>query len=229
MPTELLSPIVQAAATLAGAVFVLVGIWYRDRLETNNKARNTKVQIYAEIRSLLDLIELNNYLNGINEIIADRKAGGNRFLQFNSGRSFTSVYEANLQNLGLLGDAASDVVRFYMIITSAVEDKDAVAGIAAQIKAQEEAGEPVDPALLRRMIAFHELLFGKFSSAVHIGEELMEQLRLESGGKGKRRKPNRAATISELSAIKAGSKASPADPLTVRLGAKAAQPPPPVH
>lgn len=203
MLLELLSPLAQALATLAGAIFVLVGIWYRDRLETRSKAKNAKVQILAEIRALLDLIELNEYLPVLRDTIAELKSTGTcrQYFGFQSSRSFSAVYEANLQNLGLLGSAAGEVVRFYMIITSAVEDKDTIAAMAAQIKQLEDQRQAVDPALRTRILRFHEMIFGKLSTAVHIGEELMEKMRLEDPEAGKRRKRNRAATIAELDDI----------------------------
>jgi|GEM_PF-3789074 len=195
---QILPSISQAVATFAGAVFVLVGIWYKDKLENQAKAKNAKVQIVAEIQALLDLIDLNGYLPALQEIIADRKRGGNRSFYFPSSRSFTSVYEANLNNLGLLDASASDVVRFYMIINSSVEDKDSIANYIKMRKDLLEQGKPLDPSLDENLIRFHEVVYGKLSTAVHIGEKLVEELRLENPDSRKVRKPNRAATIVEL-------------------------------
>jgi hypothetical protein len=201
MDMQLISPISQAVATFAGAIFVLVGIWLKDKLENRSKAKNAKVQIVAEIKALLDLIELNGYLPALQEIIADRKNGGNRSFYFPSSRSFTSVYEANLSNLGLLEHSASDVVRFYMIINSAVEDKDSIANFMKQRKELQESGKPLESSIDLNLVRFHEMIYGKFSTAVHIGEKLVEELRLETGRSRKARKPNRAATIVELDGV----------------------------
>ncbi len=196
---QILPSISQALATFAGAVFVLIGIWYRDRLETRAKAKNAKVQIVAEVQALLDLIDLNGYLPALLEIVADRKAGGNRSFNLpSSGRSFTAVYEANLSNLGLLNETASDVVRFYMIINSVLEDKDTIMLMMKKREDMLEQGKALDPNMEQNLIRFHELLHGKLSTTVHIGEKIIEELRLEDPKARKIRKPNRAATIVEL-------------------------------
>lgn len=199
---QILPSISQALATFAGAVFVLIGIWYRDRLETNAKARNAKVQIVAEVKALIDLIELNGYLPALQDIIADRKAGGNRSFNLpSSGRSFTAVYEANLSNLGLLDSTASDVVRFYMIINSVLEDKDTIMMMMKKRQDLLDQGKGLDATLDDNLTRFHEVLYGKLSTAIHIGEKIIEDLRLENPKASKIRQPHRAATIVELDDI----------------------------
>ncbi len=190
--------ILQALATFAGAVFVLIGIWYKDRLENERNSRNAKVQIFAEMRALLDLIELNEYLPAIERTIGAIKAGERAHIYFPTNRSFTSVYEANLSNLGLLGDQASEVVRFYMILSSAIEDKDTISGIMRQIRELEDARKAVDPILLSRLLSFHEVLYAKISSAVKIGNCLLREDASVDPEAGKVSGGNRAAAFAQL-------------------------------
>lgn len=198
MDMSLLPSISQALATFAGAVFVLVGIWYKDRLETERQSRNARVQVFAELRALLDLIELNNYLPIMKEKIEELRAGARTHIYFPTNRSFSNVYDANLHNLGLLGPLASDVVRFYMMLNSAVEDKDTIAVMFKQIQDTEASGKRVDPALLERMLRFHEMLYAKFSSAVQIGRRALEVADSLDAKPRKFRRGNRTAAGAEL-------------------------------
>ena len=140
MKAEFLAPISQAVATFAGALFVLVGIWYRERLEGESRSKNARIQIVAEIRALLDLIELNSYLPHTRELIEALHSGKLAYLNFSSNRSFVSVYEANLLNLGHLNGSASEVVRFYMVLLSALEDKDMIVEMGRKLEAKRAAG-----------------------------------------------------------------------------------------
>jgi len=198
MSFDFLLPISQAVATFAGAVFVIVGIWYKEKLETARMSRNAKVQIFAEMRALLDLIELNGYLPALLDYIEDIKQGSRKHFFFPTSRSFSSVYEGNLQNLGLRNEDASDVVRFYMIINSAVEDKDSIAVMARQIKDLEDQRQAVDPAITSRMLKFHELLYAKLSSAVQIGQKLIQKADSENYGNRQKRRRNRQSAGTEL-------------------------------
>ncbi|MGZ3718727.1 MAG: hypothetical protein ACXWR1_10325 [Bdellovibrionota bacterium] len=176
MKPEILAPLSQAVATFAGAVFVLVGIWYRDKLENAAHAKNSRIQIVAEIRALLDLIELNGYLPGTKGMIERLKNGQFCYLNFSANRSFISVYEANLQNLGHLGGSASEVVRFYMILLSGLEDKDMIVEIGRKIEAKREKGLVEEPRELNELIRRHEFFYAKFAETVRIGEKICDEL-----------------------------------------------------
>lgn len=198
MDLAILPSISQALATFAGAVFVLVGIWYKDRLETQRQSRNARVQIFAEMRALLDLIELNNYLPAMKEKIEQIRNGQRTHVSFQTNRSFSNVYDANLHNLGLLGPLAAGVVRFYMMLNSAVEDKDTIAIIFRQVKEAEESRRAVDPLLMERLLRSHEMLYAKFSSAVQIGQGLIKEAELLDSQPRKLRRGNRASAGAEL-------------------------------
>lgn len=188
----------QGAATFAGAVFVLVGIWYKDRLETTRQSRNARVQIFAELRALVDMIELNNYLPIMKEKVEQIRAGQRTHIWFPTTRSFSNVYDANLHNLGLLGPLAGDVVRFYMMLNSAVEDKDTIAGIFRQIQELEQERRQVPDELMNRLLRFHEMLYAKFSSAVQIGERVLREADSLDAKPRKLRRGNRTAASAEL-------------------------------
>lgn len=198
MDMAFLPNVSQALATFAGAVFVLVGIWYKDRLENQRQSRNARVQIFAEMRALLDLIELNNYLPVLQDTIERIRAGERTSIFFSTNRSFSAVYEANLRNLGFLDGQASDVVRFYMVVTSAVEDKDTIVGIFRQIKDLEESRRSVDPALMTKLLRYHEMLYAKLSSAVQIGRRLIAEADSLDAKPRQLRRRNRAAAGAEL-------------------------------
>ena len=178
MKPEVLAPISQAVATFAGAIFVLIGIWYREQLESSSRSRNARTQIAAEVRALLDLIELNGYLDGARVIIEKLKAGQFAYLNFSSNRSFISVYEANLQNLGHLGGSASDVVRFYMILLSSLEDKDMIADLGSKIEARGAAAQTAE---IKELIRRHEYFLAKLSETVRIGEKICADLHYAGG------------------------------------------------
>ncbi len=189
MKPELLAPISQAFATLGGAVFVLVGIWYKERIEAVARAKNARIQIVAEIRALLDLIELNGYLGHVRDMIAKLRAGGFTYLNFSSNRSFVSVYEANLQNLGHLEGSASEVVRFYMILLSSLEDKDTIAEQGKRIQASGAAPTEHE---LHELTRRHESFYAKLAEVVRIGEKLCAELHYVGGRPQKLKLPKAA-------------------------------------
>jgi hypothetical protein len=176
MKMELVGPISQAVATFAGALFVLIGIWYRERLEHSNRAKSARIQIAAEVRALLDLIELNGYLAATRGLIDKLRAGTFTYLNFHSNRSVISVYEANLQNLGHLEDAASDVVRFYMIILSALEDKDSIVEIGRGFDSRRAKGEELTPYDFAQLVRRHEMFHAKLAESVRLGEKICQEL-----------------------------------------------------
>jgi hypothetical protein len=176
MRADLLAPISQAVATLAGAIFVLVGIWYRDFLESRAKRKGSRVQIMAEVQALLDLIQINGYVEGAKRKIEGLKKGGRDYIQFSSKQSFTSVYQANLQNLGYLEDSASLVVRFYMILASSLEDKDMIAVLGARVHESAEKSLLVEPALLTGLLERHEHFLSKILETQRLGVRILADL-----------------------------------------------------
>jgi hypothetical protein len=156
---------------------VLCGIWFQAHLERESMAKTTKTQIAAEIRAILDLIEINRYLPRLAADLEEMRAGRKvPTFWFSSSQSFTAVYEANLQHLGYLDGATSEAVRFYMVLRAAVEDKDLIRTFAAMMKDSREAGKAVDPAIIERTKSLHESLYAKLSHAVSLGEKIWKEL-----------------------------------------------------
>ena len=181
MSEQLFQSIVQLVVAMGGGILVLLGIWYKDRLETSAKMKFTRYQIAAEIRALLDIIEVNHFLPKIHAAVADMRAGGEKVFAFSANRDFTPVYDANLQHLGLLEECSGDVVRFYMMIRSAMEESENLLNAVNEIREARAAGRPENP---RRNFDYvldcQETLLVKISTSVELGDkvywELMRQV-----------------------------------------------------
>lgn len=176
MKPEIIAPISQAVATFAGAVFVLVGIWYREQLDTSKKSKSARIQIGAEVRALLDLIELNGFIAGIQTYIDRLKAGKFAYLNFYASRNFMAVYQANLENLGYLEAAAPDVVRFYMILNSVLEEKDTIVDIGRACEKRVADGGTLTPDDFATLVYRHEVIQAKIKEVVRLGEKVCHEL-----------------------------------------------------
>ena len=116
MLTNLISVATGGALAIAGGIFAqMYQHW--------NTASAVKYAMLAEIAATLEIIEARKYIHFIEQLI-ENKAPGQPFpVTIPVGPRSLLVYEKNADKLGYLpADLARDVVRFYALIFSVIED-----------------------------------------------------------------------------------------------------------
>ena len=120
-----------AASAFIGGATGLAGSWLINwltyRRDRNDKAKATLTAIKAEIASLIELMELGNYVKGIEAAIQFMEQSKQPYFVHVPIKVelFTRVYCANVSALGTLNEAAiPPIVSFYGHIHALVMDLD---------------------------------------------------------------------------------------------------------
>ena len=129
------------------------------------------------MRALLDVIEHNNYIAGLDRIMARlEEKDFSRLFYFDSTRNYDAVYYANLGNLGYLGEQAPDVVRFYMMLGAFMEDRITMGTYVKQNEEITKNGVSFSSETMARILSLHEGMRAKLGQAVIIGERVHKEL-----------------------------------------------------
>ncbi len=117
--TELIGAIIGGCVGLCSAFFLA---WRNTRKEK----RSISNAICSEMQSLIELAERRHYIDNLRRWKNDIETIGNipnRAFMANPGYNFFAVFDANLSRIGTLPPkAAPDVVRFYTLMRSLLED-----------------------------------------------------------------------------------------------------------
>lgn len=110
-----------------GAIAVLGGAKFSKDYEERKKRIAVRKAILTEIRSILFLVERRDFLLAIDSHIKALEKGTVAYFSLSARRNFTKIYDANLQNIAYLDDAAQNVVEFYIAVNATLENNDDIA------------------------------------------------------------------------------------------------------
>ena len=108
-----------------GAVSAFIPNYLISKCKERSEKRSTTLQLYAEIKSILELIKLRQYVEAVTNIVNELKQGGKGSyqlqIQFQEERFV--VYRNNLPKLGLIDyDLQLKIVEFYMLLEAIIQD-----------------------------------------------------------------------------------------------------------
>lgn len=116
----------EAKALIIGSVIGVVAsigaAFTTHYFDTRRISNGLKAALSGEISAILTLVRINGYVAALKATIVDLQKGNTHSVKISVERDYRQVYEANLENLGVIGAAAKDVVLFYMLMASALED-----------------------------------------------------------------------------------------------------------
>lgn len=120
-------PIVSAAlGALVGGLASFGGMVGSEWIRSRNKSKSVLAAIQAEIVAMISIIELRRYIEQAKNIHSQLEymppeARGAYKVRIDGG--YNKVFEANLENLGLLPPAAATkILEFYQLIQAVVSD-----------------------------------------------------------------------------------------------------------
>lgn len=97
-----------------------------EQKRSKSKSKSVHAAIVAEIRALLRIIELRQYVASAKELRDELQREGPgkcASLQVRVDDGYNKVFKANLENLGLLeSEVATQIVEFYQLIQAVVSD-----------------------------------------------------------------------------------------------------------
>lgn len=123
------NPLLPVYTAFAGAIFGVLGTAFAKEFHEHlARKRSIKVvasQIRAEIKAILDIVEIREYIDFMRAEIEKLPAMPNQrsILQVHISEDVMPIYRANLNNLYLLDqDIQVKVVKFYRYLSALIED-----------------------------------------------------------------------------------------------------------
>ena len=113
----------QLGAFLAGAATAIAAVLIPICVQRHQEKRSIRAALAGEVRAILAIVERRDYLAGLERHIASIDAQHNNLFQVRIARDYDIVFRSNCDKIGLLpADLSESVVRFYYLVSSAVED-----------------------------------------------------------------------------------------------------------
>ncbi len=123
------SPLLPVYTAFAGGVLGVVGTVFakefHEYLARKRNIKNIASQIRAEIKAILDIVEIRQYLDFMTAEIKKLPNMPNKrsILQVHISEDVMPIYRANLNNLHLLQqDMQVEIVKFYRYLSALIED-----------------------------------------------------------------------------------------------------------
>jgi len=159
--------------TGAGVTFVvaLLPHWWQRRQEK----KSIRAALAAEVRAISAIVGYRDYLDGLQRhIVSIEREQHTNLYQVRIARDYDIVFKSNCDKIGLLpADLSDSVVRFYYLVSSAVED----------VRLLNEANVDFKLRLPYRLdtaegsLFFHQQLLALSRQIVTEGDALAEELR----------------------------------------------------
>jgi ribosomal protein S16 len=119
------TPWIGVIGAIGGAIAAIVPNALMAKISSKERANSAKLQIYAEIKSTLEVERHRAYGENLSKVVASFKAGAIQRYSYKVEvtEDRFPIYKANLQNLGLLNPLLQvKIVRFYQIVEAIVQD-----------------------------------------------------------------------------------------------------------
>jgi hypothetical protein len=175
--TAIIGWIVAILTAIIGGIvggLIAIGGWFvQNAYERCEERKSIRAALRSEIQSILAIVERRDYVRGLSDRIEAIRAGSPDFFFVRIANDYDIIFRTNCSKVGLLSPrTAARIVRFYYLVSSAVED----------INLLQDAGR--DHGLQERYRLntpdgnrhFHEEMLQLSRDAFALGRELVQEL-----------------------------------------------------
>jgi len=155
-------------SSLVGGVIAITGniilSYFNEKNKAKLNANSLKAALAAEIENICHLLRTRKYLDGLRAAVDSIKEDGiHRTFKARVNLNYSKIYDANLENIGLIGvDLSSKVCKFYSICSAVIEDLNALYA---------DEYHDYGPG---QMIEIYENMIGLVSSMLKLGDEIAQ-------------------------------------------------------
>jgi hypothetical protein len=169
-------PIALVIGSVLGVVASIGAAYTSHHFDTKRKSNGLKAAITGEVSAILHLIRLNNYIEGVSKVINDLKSGSVNAISVSVKSTYSQVYESNLSSIGIIGPISKEIVLFYKLLGSALEDKNTIDDTVQELKKMGAPSPQQLANIAKRLLLFHEFLLKKLNELISRGDKLILEL-----------------------------------------------------
>lgn len=120
----LITGIIGIVGALLGGLMTFLTTSHMENKKQGSKARQLALAFQGEIKAILHIVQRRQYLQGIQQLLTEMNATGERRqLQIKVRRNYILVFENNVSKIGLLPRPLPGLIsQFYVQIKSVLED-----------------------------------------------------------------------------------------------------------